>query len=212
MLVSTCTAVAAEAQTQQQERRAPQLIVSESVAPRYFLAPTWRRLGCGIFSDISSVYVTRLSPARGDTVSLTMRARRLEAGGESSPIRRSDADNNPYEMEPDEVWHRIDAALKRRRKNWTWLGQQLGHSSRAVCGNWKRRGVPTSEHEPIAAALGQSIDWLVGISDDDGKPEPVQLSAMALRIAQEFDALDDDAQQLDAYTQIIGVIVRARGV
>ena len=110
---------------------------------------------------------------------------------------------------PSEVWTRIDAELKRRKKSWPWLGQRMGHANRGRIGNWKSRGVPVQEYPDIAAALGTSIDWVAG--KDAGPDQGPDLSPMAMKIGREFDRIEDDAAQLAAFAHIIGVIARAAG-
>lgn len=110
---------------------------------------------------------------------------------------------------PSEVWTRIDAELKRRKKSWPWLSERMGHAGRARAGNWKSRGVPAQEFPAIAAALGTSIDWVAGT--DPGADPGANLSPMAMKIAREFDRITDDAEQLAAFAHIIGVIARAAG-
>lgn len=110
----------------------------------------------------------------------------------------------------DHVWLRVDAWLKTNRKTWAWLGEQLGGLSTGRMGNWGRRGIPPSLHQPIATALDESVDWLLGLAPERGA-DPYTLSPMALRIGMEFDSIKDDRKQLDLFATIIGLIGRAHG-
>lgn len=70
----------------------------------------------------------------------------------------------------DLVWHTIDRELARRKdarlspSSWSALGKVIGASVQATT-NWKTRGVPPKEHPAIAAALGWSVDQLLGTSE-----------------------------------------------
>jgi hypothetical protein len=79
----------------------------------------------------------------------------------------------------DEIWNRIDAELKRRRKDWQWLYTALGYDRQRV-NNWSRRGVPAKEHAAIAEALGVSVDWISrGIATSTGDDEVIGFSRTA---------------------------------
>lgn len=69
------------------------------------------------------------------------------------------------------VWERIDAELARRRKTWAWLSSSLGYSEQRV-NNWKRRGIPASQHGAIADALGRSINWVARGVEDGQEDKP----------------------------------------
>lgn len=124
-----------------------------------------------------------------------------------------DAMDDPDEMAADtpkdQIWQRVDARLQQRRKSWAWLGEQLGLTSGRM-GNWNRRGIPASLHVQIAAALDESVDWLLGLAPPRGA-DPYALSPMALRIAMDFDSIKDDRKQLDLFATIISLIGRAHG-
>lgn len=109
----------------------------------------------------------------------------------------------------DPIWQRIDSELRARGKGWPWLTRELGYSVGRV-GNWKSRGIPAAEHAAIAAALGESTDWLLGLAPSNRKA-PEQLSPAALKVAELFDQLRDPSIQLDVFAQIVGVIERAKG-
>lgn len=108
----------------------------------------------------------------------------------------------------DPVWDRLDAELKRRKRNWSWLATRLGYS-RARCANWKARGIPLAEYPALAVAFGESADWVAGVAEarGTGGAEP---SPMAARLAQEFDQIGDSSAQLDAFAKAIAIITRAR--
>jgi hypothetical protein len=111
----------------------------------------------------------------------------------------------------DPVWVKIDKWLTANHQSWAWLGQQIGGLSPGRMGNWRRRGVPASQYSAVAAALDESTDWLLGLAEPKGV-DPYRLSPMALRLAQEFDGIRDERQQLDAFAQIIALIARMRGI
>lgn len=108
---------------------------------------------------------------------------------------------------PSEIWLRIADELKRKKRSWSWLASRMNYSAERV-GNWKTRGIPAASHADIAVALGVTVDWLIGVGSADAGREP---SPMAMRIAWEFDRIQDEAAQLSAFIHIIGVIARASG-
>lgn len=110
----------------------------------------------------------------------------------------------------DEVWQRIDSELKARKKSWAWLYNELGYN-RARVHNWKARGVPRAEFASIAVAMGESVDWVAGLGEPKRRSDG-PLPPMATRLAREFAAIKDPQRQLDAYTECLNVIVRARGI
>lgn len=70
-------------------------------------------------------------------------------------------------MGTDLVWHRIDRELTRRKdarlspSKWADLARKLDTTNQVVH-NWKTRGVPPKEFPSIAAALGWTVDQLIG--------------------------------------------------
>lgn len=70
------------------------------------------------------------------------------------------------------VWDRVDAELIRRGQTWAQLGREIGATDQRM-NNWKRRGVPASQYQAIATALGWKVDDLIG---DDPPPNPVPTS------------------------------------
>lgn len=107
-------------------------------------------------------------------------------------------------------WERIDGWLTKKRHPWSWLGTQLGYSDQQI-GNWKSRGVPPKEYENIAIALGESMDWIVGRGPARGE-DLGALTAMAIKVAQEFDTIPDPKNQLDAFAKIVTIITKHRGL
>lgn len=106
------------------------------------------------------------------------------------------------------VWDRITKALKERGKTQAWLADQLGIKPGAI-GNWKRRGiVPAAKFPDIALVFGESIDWVAGTAEPRGVKID-DFSAMALRIAQDFDKLKTAEARLDAFARCISAISRA---
>jgi hypothetical protein len=75
----------------------------------------------------------------------------------------------------DPVWHRIDRELVARRVRhrapgtWADIARVLETTEQRV-NNWKRRGVPTAQYAALAAALGWSVDYLIGVADDEALP------------------------------------------
>lgn len=107
-----------------------------------------------------------------------------------------------------DVFSRIDGELARIGQTDAWLARQLG-IERAAIANWRRRGVvPKGRYDDIAVALGQSADWLSGRAPSR-ESDPLALSPMALRIAQEFDRITDPQKQLQAFATCIQTITRA---
>lgn len=68
----------------------------------------------------------------------------------------------------DPVWTRIDSELKARGKGPQWLADEIGYSIQRVH-NWKSRGVPPSAFADVAAALGWSIDRLLGGGESESR-------------------------------------------
>jgi len=64
-----------------------------------------------------------------------------------------------------DVWTRIEAELETRKdargRPVAWMSKKLDVSIQTV-NNWKTRGVPADRHQAIAAALGWSVDRLLG--------------------------------------------------
>ena len=106
------------------------------------------------------------------------------------------------------AWDRIAAALKARGKTQSWLADQLG-IERAAVANWKRRGVvPPGQYAAIAILFGESIGWVAG-TEDARKPGGRDFTAMALRIAHDFDLIKAEDARLDAFARCIGAISNA---
>lgn len=106
----------------------------------------------------------------------------------------------------DEVWTRIERELESMGKNPAWLARELGMDPQRVY-NWGRRRVPPDAYKAIAAVIGKSYAWMV---NDTAQPAS-GLSPMALRIGQEFDRIEGEADKLAAFAYIIGVIARSSG-
>ena len=143
---------------------------------------------------------------------LTKEGFSIHAGNANTVLALLQRGVNPEaeEWPMDQVWDRLDAELKRRKKNWSWLSTRLGYS-RARCANWKVRGVPLAEYPALAVAFGESADWVAGVAEPRGS-DGAEPSPMAARLAQEFDAIGDSAAQLDAFAKAIAIITRARGI
>lgn len=69
----------------------------------------------------------------------------------------------------------IDMALRlalARGWNQTAFAAEIGATS-AVVSNWKKRGMPADQHSTVAAALGISVDQLLGGAVVSGSPPPL---------------------------------------
>lgn len=62
----------------------------------------------------------------------------------------------------DEIWQRVAEELEARRKGWAWLARRTGWTEQRI-NNWSRRGVPPRAHAKLSAALGWSVDRLLGV-------------------------------------------------
>jgi len=66
----------------------------------------------------------------------------------------------------ENLWQRVIVAVqethpKERGREVTWLADRLNTSVQAVQ-NWKTRGIPAKQHAGLAAALGWTVDQLLG--------------------------------------------------
>lgn len=107
----------------------------------------------------------------------------------------------------DDIYTRVRAEVERQGKTMDWLAAQIGVQPPAVS-MWRTRGVPRSQYPGIAIALGQSVEWVMGEAE---RAADRPLSPMALRIAREFDAIQDPTRQLDALARCLTAIGRVRG-
>lgn len=122
---------------------------------------------------------------------------------------------------PDPVWAHVDHELERRRHQhqplarWSELARVLHTSSQAVH-NWKVRGIPAKEYQPIAAALGWSVAHL--LSEDVAEPassaptsvpSTFQLSDRERALVEAFRDLPEDEQD-DTYVRIVSRVRRLR--
>lgn len=69
---------------------------------------------------------------------------------------------------PDDTWERIRERIAKIKgeshAEAQWLCDRLGWSKQRVS-NWKKRGVPASALPEIAAAIGMTINQILGVSD-----------------------------------------------
>lgn len=65
--------------------------------------------------------------------------------------------------EPDTIYERVFAEVKRRGTNMTDLARKIGEFKRPsqTSSNWRRDGIPPAHHAAIARALGWTLDQLV---------------------------------------------------
>lgn len=80
----------------------------------------------------------------------------------------------------DAIWRRIEDELERRAQGPQWLADRLQYSVQRVM-NWKTRGVPANAHADLSAALGWSIDRLLGIAERDPLAVESEDEQVALR-------------------------------
>ena len=109
-------------------------------------------------------------------------------------------------------WERVDRLLKQRKLTWSQLAIQIGYAKHPdqVVNNWKVRGLPLKEYEPIAVFLRESMDWIAGIAPPRSE-DASKLTAMAVKVAQEFDTINELSGQLDAFAKIVTIIAKIRG-
>jgi hypothetical protein len=105
-------------------------------------------------------------------------------------------------------YERVQSWLAEHGKSWKWLGAQCDLKQTQMS-NWGSRGIPATHYKAIAAAMGQSVDWLCGRADAT-QQFVSNLSPMALKIAAEFDKIADPSQQIEAFAQIITIIATLR--
>jgi len=114
----------------------------------------------------------------------------------------------------DPAGARVWELLRQRGRTLQWLVDKLSVDGKTYSiqrvHNWKTRRLPASAYQAVAHALGESVDWIVGQAPPK-RLDISKMSPMAVKIAQEFDSLGDDAKQLETYTKIIGLIAIARG-
>lgn len=77
----------------------------------------------------------------------------------------------------DETWIRIRDEIARRPgqkgREATWLAEKIGGTIQQV-NNWKDRGVPSKALPDIAAALGWSVDTVLGNEPPPADPWPFE--------------------------------------
>jgi hypothetical protein len=104
--------------------------------------------------------------------------------------------------------------MQRRGKGLLWLADALSTPDAVYTiqrvQNWTTRGLPRKEFPAVAVALGESSDWVAGLAGPK-RTDVDRLSPMAVAIAREFDAIEDDGRLLETYTKVITLIARARG-
>jgi len=101
--------------------------------------------------------------------------------------------------QPMDPWTRIEAELKRRNKDWKWLGAEIGFKP-ARMGNWRERGIPASAYVAIADALDQSVDWMLGRegvaeSKPDKSKNETTLARTLADLAGHLKSMDPDIQR-----------------
>lgn len=109
------------------------------------------------------------------------------------------------DQESDETWVRIrDEIAKRddgRGRETVWLAQKLKVRIQRIQ-NWKTRGVPSSALVDIAAALGWSVNQVLGLADpptrwpfetirpdDMAKLTPRQAAMVELAVVRELERI-----------------------
>jgi hypothetical protein len=103
---------------------------------------------------------------------------------------------------------RVTERLNAIRKDWSWLGRQLGESPQTM-NNWRNeRGVPAAKYAAVAKVLGWKVERLLGkeAEDPDEWPFPhippsrfdrlndgqlLQLEGVLLEKLDEFDSASE---------------------
>lgn len=92
------------------------------------------------------------------------------------------------------AWARVAAELDRRGRGIQWLADELDTSVQRVQ-NWTTRGLPGRLYVQVAAALGESADWIVGMAEPKwkaAKTEPSErdrLSAAGVAVGAAYDRM-----------------------
>jgi hypothetical protein len=94
----------------------------------------------------------------------------------------------PHTSQMGRDWKQFQEELDRRGKGLQWLADRMGCSIQRVQ-NWTTRGVPRGAYPELAAALGQTIDWVAG--NEPRRPDPVlpSLSNSAMLVALAYDRM-----------------------
>lgn len=112
----------------------------------------------------------------------------------------------------DEFNRRLDLALQSAGSNRNRLAAQMGISPASASG-WRKDSVPSLDNlREISAALGVSMDWLVGRGSDQipsamAEQRPMERKAVAIAAAA-ATSLAADALQLPAPDDFAAMILR----
>lgn len=91
-------------------------------------------------------------------------------------------------------WKQFQDELDRRGKSLRWLAERLNSDVRRVH-NWKERGVPRGAWPELAAAFGESIDWVAGLAPARRRP-PGEWDEDTKAFATEYQMLDMDERKM----------------
>lgn len=101
------------------------------------------------------------------------------------------------------VWDRVSTELERRGKRPSWLVLELKTSAQRIQ-NWTTRDIPPAAYFEVAAAMGESVDWIVGLkppkwrSEDAPPPSPGPS-----RFADRRELSESDWQEFQALMTMI---------
>ncbi len=103
----------------------------------------------------------------------------------------------------NQAWTLVEAELTHRRKGPQWLADALGFTIQRVQ-NWKTRGVPANAFPAVAAAFGESVEWISGVAPPKRKtkaPDDAPPSAGEwIHLRQYRWMSDKDRKEIDAAT------------
>ena len=102
------------------------------------------------------------------------------------------------------AWHLVEAELAHRKKGLQWLATKLECTIQRVQ-NWTTRGIPVSAYPEVAAAFGESIDWVAGLAPPRRKiaDETDELSPSEWGHLKEYrDMAVDDRRAIDEETRM----------
>lgn len=101
------------------------------------------------------------------------------------------------------VWDRVMDELNRRKLRPGWLVTALDTTAQRVQ-NWMTRDIPPRAYFEVAAAMNESVDWIVGLEPakwrDAGGPPP---SPGPTRFADRREMSESDWQEFQALTTMI---------
>jgi hypothetical protein len=109
-------------------------------------------------------------------------------------------------MESLDAWERVSAELERRGLGLAWLADKMECSIQRVQ-NWTTRGIPKGAYGDVAAALGESIDWIAGRAPPKWRTAPPlpEFDADTLNFAAEYQRMSiEQRRALRNFYQVFG--------